>query len=140
MTGPDLAGFTDAQKRLREAFGEPVEFVKAAVATYPSGTKLDPETGLPMDPLIEPDTSSEDTEIVNCNIGFRSDSRGDFAKADAAGWRDVEHVRFIADISDRAKIDGAVLARARGQEYKIVSTTPDGIGGVQRYLVEAHKL
>lgn len=137
---PDIAGFADAQKRLRAAFGEPVEFVQAAVATYPAGTKLDRETGLPMDPLVQPTSVDEVSNVVNCNIAFRSDSRGDSATSDEFGWHDVERLRFIADPADKAKIDGAVLARCRGQQYKIVSTTPDGIGGIQRYLVEAHRL
>lgn len=132
---PDLAGFTDAQKRLREAFGEVVEFLAPAVETYPAGTKLDPETDRPMDPLVEPDSSTTPIERVKCNVAFKPTR----AEADESGWRDVEHVRLIADISDRAKIDGAVRARVRGQTYRIVSMTPDGIGGVQRYLVEAHK-
>lgn len=134
MSTPDIAAFTDAQQRLREAFGEPVTFVKPGVKTYPPGTALD-ESGAPMDALVQPVTNPETTAIVNCNIAFRSE----LAEADETGWHDVEHVRFIADISDRAKIDGATVARARGQEYEIVSTTPDGIGGVQRYLVEGHK-
>lgn len=135
MTGPDLAGFTDAQKRLREAFGERVTFVKPGVKTYPAGTKLDPETNEPMDPLIDPIDAPETRVVVNCNVAYRTQP----AEADTIGWHDVEHVRFIADIADRAKIDGAKTAEARGQTYEIVSTTPDGIGGVQRYLVEAHK-
>ena len=133
--GADLAGFTDAQKRLREEFGEAVRFERPGVATYPAGTKLG-EDGKPLDPLVQPIGETDFNTVVKCNVAFRSkDPAGD-----QAGWHDVEHVRLIADISDRDKIDGATHALLRGQRYEVVSTTPDGIGGVQRYLVEARKV
>lgn len=67
--GPDLQGFADAQAALQEAFGLDCVFLVAGEQTWPAGTPLDPETGKPYDPFLEPDDPQGDTEItVRCSF------------------------------------------------------------------------
>jgi hypothetical protein len=42
VVAPDLAGFIDAEQRLRTAFAEEVRFIFASDDTYPPGTVLYP--------------------------------------------------------------------------------------------------
>ena len=72
---PDHAGFRDAQRRLRAAFGEPVRFLAPAVDEYPPGTRLDPDTGTPYDPTIEPIRSQPST-VVSCTVAQRTAIEG----------------------------------------------------------------
>jgi len=72
---PDHAGFRDAQRRLRQAFGEPVRFLAPAVDAYPPGTRLDHEIGMPWDPTIEPIRDQPSTEVY-CDAAQRTAIEG----------------------------------------------------------------
>jgi hypothetical protein len=66
MVEPDIAGWADAQDRLRQKLGTVVVFLIPPTLTpedYPADTSFDPETGLPFDPTIE-HTSGEEPERV----------------------------------------------------------------------------
>lgn len=138
----DLAGFKDAQRRLRENFGEAVTFHFPAVDTYPPGTPIDPETNKPYDPVIEPLTETAATTVVNCTVVFKAITRGSAngrAISTAIGWDETADVMLIADIDDRAKIDGAQEFTLRDGTWMVHATIEDGIGEVQRYLVYGRK-
>lgn len=51
---PDIEGFRAAQQRLRDAMGTNVAFHTPVAPTWPPGTPLDPQTGRPHDPTVEP--------------------------------------------------------------------------------------
>lgn len=139
---PDLDGFTDAQRRLRGAFGEEIVFLFPEEVTWPPDTAIDPETGRPYDPVIEPSGSTQPTATVKCNVVFKAINRAGIsgeAEATAVGWLEAGNMMLIADITDRATIDGAVRFQARDELWDIHSTLEDGIGGVQRYLVFGRK-
>jgi hypothetical protein len=61
---PDIDGFFEAQDRLREATGTNVRFLVPVDPVWPEGTQLDPETDLPYDPTIVPESGGDDTEVV----------------------------------------------------------------------------
>lgn len=132
---PDHAGFRDAQRRLREHFGEPVEFLTPAVRTYPEGTALDPETGEPYDPTVRPITTSDGSATVSCTVAFRTTRPDGAADFDAIGVVEEAHVMLIADIDDRGACEPADRFIVRAERYRIVAQKPDGVGGVQRWLV-----
>lgn len=139
---PDLAGFTDAQRRHRENFGEAVTFFGEATETYPAGTPLDPETGRPYDPTIDPDSSTAPQAVVNCNVVYKAVNRAGIsgeAQATALGWMETGDVMLIADITDKPQIDGKVRFQLRDETWDIHSTIEDGIAGVQRLLVFGRK-
>lgn len=135
---PNLAGFKDAQRRLRSHFAELVTFHFPAVETWPVGTALDPETGRPYDPVVQPTTSVEDAVQVRCSIFFRALKRGGIsgeASVGAAGWISDAEVMLIADIDERPRIEGAEGFSVRDGSWDIIAMTEDGIGEIQRWLV-----
>ena len=53
---PDLDGFAEAQGRLRQMIGVDAVFLVDGEPIWPAGTPIDPETGKPYDPFLEPET------------------------------------------------------------------------------------
>jgi hypothetical protein len=49
----DNAAFADAQKRLTDYVGEQVVLLFPTETVWPPGTKLDPESGKPLDPWAD---------------------------------------------------------------------------------------
>lgn len=137
MPTADLAGFADAQQRLRGQFGEEVTFFYPEQFLYPAGTPIDPETGEPYDPTVVPISASAASAVVRCNFGFYSTvaQRGEQAEDVAAGKFDKTHVLLIADIAAASAIAPAVDFEARGTRFRVEAQKPDGIGALQRYLV-----
>lgn len=130
----NTAGFAAAQRRLRAQFGEDVVFYAPQTGVvYPPGTPIDPQTGTPYDPTIEPDEAVDQSVTVKCDVSFTA--AGPDAEYSAAGITERTHVMLIADIDDRPAIEPAVEFQCRGDMYAITSQKPDGIGGLQRYLV-----
>jgi hypothetical protein len=68
----DLAGFADAQSRLRNQFAEEVTFMYPEQFAWPAGTPIDPETDEPYDPTVEPITASAASAVVRCDVAFYS--------------------------------------------------------------------
>jgi hypothetical protein len=69
---PDAAAFADAQLRLRAALGVDAVFVIPGSVTWPPGTPIDPESGVPYDPFLTPDSTTADTEVtVRCSFVHR---------------------------------------------------------------------
>lgn len=138
----DLAGFAAAQRRLRANFGEPITFLGPPVSTWPPDTPLDPETNLPYDPVLAATTTTNEQSVVNCDVVYKAVNRagiGGASETSALGWIETGNMMLIADISDRALIDGKASFIARGEHWDIHATVADGIGGIQRYLIYGRK-
>lgn len=137
----DLDGFAGAQRKLRANFGEPITFLGPPVTTWPPDTLLDPETGVPYDPVLEPTTTTNEQSVVCCNVAFKANRAGASAESEstALGWLETGDMMLIADIQDRPLIDGKASFIARGEHWDIHATVADGIGGIQRYLVYGRK-
>lgn len=130
---PDLAGFADAQRRLRREFGEAVTFLGEVTATFPDGTALDFE-GNPYDPTIEPETEAQASASAICTIAAKP-TTGTEEEPSQAGVFETGHVVLSADIADRALIEDKSHAVFRERRWLIDATQPDGIAGIQRLLV-----
>lgn len=132
---PDLAGVQDALGRLREATGEDVPFFFAATDTWPTGTVLNPDTGRPYDPLIEPEKEESPEPVeVRCSVAFRPGFQED---ADETEIGDIKMnvVLLGMDIADWPKVEDAVSFNCKGDNYVIKKSTDDGIGSDYRRLV-----
>lgn len=137
MAAPDLVGFRGAMQRKRSAFAETVTFTKPAVHVWPAGTPIDPETGLPYDPVLADEASTDlDTVDVAGNVAIRGQED---AKANAAGWFDNTHALVIVDLADQAAVEDATRFIARGVTYEVVVKRTDGLVGVDRYLMYGRK-
>lgn len=138
----DLDGFAAAQRKLRANFGEAITFLGPPVTTWPPDTLLDPETGLPYDPVIEATTTTNEQSVVCCNVVYKAINRAGIsgeATTTALGWMETGDMMLIADISDRPLIDGKASFVARGEHWDIHATVADGVGAIQRYLVFGKK-
>lgn len=141
MPSADIAGFADAQQRLRQQFGESCVFLQAPVFTYAGATPIDPDTGAPYDPVIQPTSSAQASAAVNCNVAFVAMGRTseDADREGAAGFADRTRVMLISDISDRALCEGAVTVLLRQHAYQVTSQKADGVGALQRWLTYARR-
>lgn len=137
MVSADLAGFADAQRRLRDQFGESVVFLQPPTFSFPAGTQIDPDSGQPFDPAVTPTASAQASAAVNCSVAFAA--QDDAEREGPAGFVDRTRVMLIADIADRDACEGAVTAVLRGENFQITSMKPDGIGGLQRWLTYARR-
>lgn len=129
---PDLAGFREARERKRALFSEPVVLIGPGVATYPAGVPLDPETGMPYDPTIEP-TASGASALVAVEWVWRSSS--DASDAAAPGVFEKAHPMLIAASAAGSAVEGMTHFVGRGERYKIEATHFDGITGIDRLLI-----
>lgn len=141
MPSADLAGFADAQRRLRQQFGETCVFLQPPILTYPGGTPIDPDTAMPYDPVTQPTASAQASAAVNCNVVFVAMGRTseDADREGAAGFADRTRIMLIADLADRALCEGAVTVLLREHAYQVTSEKADGIGALQRWLTYARR-
>jgi hypothetical protein len=130
---PDLEGFGEAQKQLRDAFGEPIVFINPPTRVWPPGTKLDDETGEPYDPTIEPALTQTDNRLAKGDVATRPFSAEDVEWA-PAGMVEREHVMVAMDLPYASAASAATSFMVRGAEYKVSSSRPDGVGALQRFL------
>lgn len=131
---PDLAGFADAQERLRNAFGEECQFLQKASVTFGVDVAIDPETNLPFDPFEAPSSSGQASASGLCTVAFRARGLDNKDEASPAGWMAGAHVLLISSSGLLPMVSGAVTVEVRDARYKVISMKLDGIGGVQRLV------
>lgn len=132
---PDLTGFREAQRRLRDAFGQDVTFHWPPTQTWPEGTRLDPESGQPYDPTVKPVASAPRSAVVKADVAS-SPGRKDSTDTTAFGELEVGDVLLIVNPEDALAVAGATrFELPNGERYAVRATRDDGIGGVDRHLV-----
>lgn len=132
MSTPDLGYYADAQRRHRADFGERVDFSGEPEVTFPPGTPVDPETGEPYDPRVEPTEEVVPSASAICNVAWRSSS--DDADSGALGEMDSTNVLLITDEDRGPLLAGMVGFELRGQQYVITAQKADA-AWQQRWLV-----
>jgi len=139
--GPDLAGMADAQARLRKFTGEDVIFYTPTGTEWPPDAVLDPQTGRPFDPLIEPIASGFSSAAVRCNIASRPVSGlNDQTAETPIGNIELGGVVLIMGVDDKPIIADATEFDAKGDHFKITQTKDDGIGSNYRTLVWGERM
>jgi hypothetical protein len=132
---PDLQGLQSALAELREKTGEEVLFFFAGEAEWPEGTELDPETGRPYDPLIEPTTNKAPQPLfITCSVAFRPSYREDTDESRLGNLK-VNQVLLSMSITEWDLVASAVSFNIKEDNYLIVKSTADGIGSDYRQLV-----
>lgn len=135
---PDLAGFTEAQQRLRSRFGRVVTFYKPTAALYSPGVPLDEQTGQPFDPTIKPASGgamASASAVANVVYAPLQGTSRDRTITDQMGRHSKLNKDLILDISQRSIASGAVRFALDGEEWEIADVKLDGVGGLQRVLV-----
>lgn len=136
---PDIAGFRDAMDRLRGAMGGDVTFHIPQPKTWPVGTPLDPETGEPYDPAIQPTSSGFDDVVKHVGIVTKpiSTSReGADVRFEAGG--EFSGMDAILDLAaaDYPDVQDATEVTMLGRRFRIMEANPGAIAGTtDRYVV-----
>lgn len=132
---PDVSGFVEAQARLRDVLGTDVTFYVPTEIVWPAGTAIDPETGRPYDPMAEPESGGDFTEVVK-RVGLVFNPVPDEAPTGAdvrGGLRRDGNVAFSIDAADYPDIQGATEAETGGIRYRITGIEDDA-GPDDRYI------
>lgn len=130
-----MAGFTEAQRELREKLGRDVVFTLSIDRTYPPDTALD-ESGEALDPTITPDSTVINTRSIKASVVRKPLDRASLAQL-AVGITDELDEALIVDITELATVHDAINYERSGQRYKIVAVRSDGIGADQRVVILA---
>lgn len=145
---PDLAGFREASVTLREKFGQDVPFFSPTTTSYPPGTSLDPESGQPFDPTIQPTASGFASAVVRVGVVFRPmglSRRGveDDIKETAIGNLEEGTVVLISDPADyEAHLTDATECIVQDERYTLTQVEHDrmGNGPYHRVLLYAEQM
>lgn len=130
---PNLSGFVSAQDALREMFGETVIFYVPITPTWPQDAAIDPETGRPYDPTIEPASSGQASAAVRAIVDDGAHPAGD-ERVTAVG--DMGEADLVVDVNaaDYPAASGADRALVRGDRFAVTRWRPDGLSGTDRWL------
>lgn len=125
-------GFQDAQRRLRAATGIDATFHIAEAPVWPAGTKLDPETGRPYDPVIQP-TSGGGFDDVTVKVGKAVGSLNDDDDTPIGIMSEAEGVLMV-DVDDVASVGSATEVTVSNVRYKITQKRPRGLTREMEWL------
>lgn len=140
MSSPDLAGFAAAQLRLRAYFGVDATFIVPGADTWPVGTPLDPETGKPYDPFLEPSVAGDDVEVeVHCSYVHRPFTPGLWGGLDTPatpiGVVDRGIAGLILTPEQHDAVDGATRVVIGAETWDVELWRNDVQFGLDRWLV-----
>jgi hypothetical protein len=138
MGAPDIDGFRDAQVRLNQAMGTDAIFRTPTAKQWPEGTQIDPDTGEPYDPTIDPIEGSGafNDQVVRVTVSEPQVQDGSSdVEVNPSGVRRDENPVFIVMEADEPKITAATHVVYLGQTYRITDIQPDGLTTVMRFLV-----
>lgn len=131
---PDTAAIADAQRRLRAAVGVDATFTIAGEPTWPPDTPLDPETGRPYDPFLEPETPGDETAVtIRCSFVHRP-LRSIDPEATPIGPGDLGSAELIVDVDDYPAVKGAQRVWVGADAWKVREWRYDIALGVERWL------
>lgn len=132
MSTPDLAGFADAQERLRQQYGVDATFIFPGDMTYAPDVQLNPRTGKPYDPFATPDTvTAEREEVVRCSVvtkalGGRAEA-GRVTETPIGSMSDAG-MALMFNLDDYARVDDAPLCEVYGETWKVTQLRRDELG------------
>lgn len=134
---PDIAGFRAAQQRLKDYFASTVRFLLPSQDTvWPVDTGIDPETGLPYDPVIEP-VSGGDPVVVEkmAEVAYSPRPFSDEAEVSMVGFEESATVMLILDFADYPDVKRATAFEVFGERYKITEFRADGLADRPDYYL-----
>jgi hypothetical protein len=118
-SGPDPEALADAMLRLRDQLGVDAVFVIPGEQAWPEGTPLDPETGRPFDPFLEPETTTDAQEItLRCSFVHRPLAQAD-PQTSPIGAMDTGSAALIVAQADYPQVADARRARVGEEVWDI---------------------
>lgn len=137
---PDIAGFFDAQARLRQQTGVDATFIIPTDPVWPPGTALNPETGKPFDPTVVATSAGVPVEVVvRCSILTRLvGAIGNPTEDRAGGSFSGGSIALGVPEERRDEIDGATDVTVADVRYRVKDIKPDpAFNDVRRFIVFA---
>jgi hypothetical protein len=142
---PDLAGFEEASERFREEMGRALVYLTPAETVWPEDAALDPETGEPYDPTIEP-VASGFTSASATTIVVLPGATDRAAKEIEAAIGRVESGDAALIIGreawDENSLEDATLVRIYDDDWELADARLDSVGGnlpADRVIVHARQ-
>jgi hypothetical protein len=140
----DLAGFRAAMIQMRAEMGSDVPFFTKSTGTYPPGTAIDPESGVPFDPTVGELGSAWGSASYRVGV-YTHPIGGDMADseviANAVGWFEEGNIVIDMDPTDYADVEDATEVEWNGYRYEISHVDGSAIDNVEhRKLVFAKRL
>jgi hypothetical protein len=133
---PDTVGFAAAQDRLRQQLGVDAVFIVPTASVWPAGTELDPETGKPYDPFLEPESGGEPVEeTVRCSYVHKPLALLDPAQA-PIGDVDRGVAALIVPVADYSRVRTAVRVRVGDEVYDVQQFRQDIFAGYVRWIAD----
>jgi hypothetical protein len=136
---PNIAGFLEADKRKRELLGTKAEFQIPTVPVWPEGTRINPDTDLPYDAVIQPTNEAftviEKTILIILKQGSPLRPQADTLWEPAGN---MEGMDIILDISaaDYADVEEASEMLVNTLRYKIEEAKPFSLANtIYRWLL-----
>lgn len=125
---PDLAGFADAQHRLRQAVGIDAVFIHSGAQTWGPDVPINPRTGRPYDPFAAAETTGpERRETVRCGKFSRFARAGETLDTPIGFMADADLI-LTFDLADLPRVQGADSVEAEDETWKLRSTDEDSLG------------
>lgn len=128
---PDLDGFREASVKLRAELGRDVPFFTPTPTIWPEGTPLDPQTGTPYDPVIQPVASGYASASVRAIVVLPgANLRADDVIAAAIGEIEEGKAAIVVgrESWDDNNLEDATLVGIYDETWAIVQSDLDGIG------------
>lgn len=129
---PDTTGFIEAQRNLIWSMGEDVSFISISEKVWPPGVEIDPQTGEPYDPTVEPESGGEEIELLSkVGVFYRPiTGMNDDVVEGPSGVRRDESPAFIVLTEDYEAVKDSTTAVYNGIRYRITEFTPDSFVNV----------
>lgn len=136
---PDVDGFIEAQRRLREKLGATAVFHITQAKTWDPDEPIDPETGRPFDPFAEPTAGGEIVDVRK-RVSFVSRpltsgrALGGDTSAAPIGVTDQSTAAVIVDIADYPDVKDAERVTIAQTMYDLELWRHDTLGPAERWI------
>lgn len=139
VVGEDIEEFVAAQDELRAKFGNPVTFRIPTTPQWPTGTRINPDTGRPYDSTLVRE-NAEFTEITVTALviekqgsPLRPQTSEQFSALGQLSGMDI--ILDLSDEDNTATIEASEF-HVLEQDYHLEERKPFALGGrIYRYLV-----
>lgn len=136
---PDIDGYKEATRRLRQRLGSTVTFRIPVAKTYGPDVAIDPESNEPYDPTQVPASGGGfTTHTLVCGVIFRpvrKSSVQDEVSSSPIGVERTDTVAVTVDAADWPTVDDATEFVLNTIVYNVTDSPPEGLVTIDRYIV-----
>ncbi len=134
---PDIAGFQAAADNLRQLTGDTITFIVPQPPVWPAGTRINPDTGVPYDAMVQPTNAPVEVTIKASVIMKEGSPLRPQADTQISPAGEMSGMDIILDIAaaDFASVQGATDFIYSSRTYRVEEWKPFAMDDVTyRYL------